>query len=118
MKWSRALYAVLILVVLIFVYGFFVLRTDSPEAVEISNVAELANKGEVESIRVDQNDLVIKLKDGSELSSTKESDIGVIETLGILGVSQDQLLKVQVRQHTAGTTAIGLNGTAVRIRQQ
>jgi cell division protease FtsH len=96
MKWSRALYAVLILVVLIFVYGFFVLRTDTSESVEISKVAELANKGEVESIRVDQNDLAIKLQDGSELASTKEADIGVIETLGILGVSQDQLLKIKV----------------------
>jgi hypothetical protein len=43
MKWSRALYAILIFVVLAFLYGVFVFRTDSAEAVDISEVARLAN---------------------------------------------------------------------------
>jgi cell division protease FtsH len=96
MRWSRALYAVLILVVLAFLYGVFVLRTDSPEAIEISRLAELANQGRVKAIRVDQNDLIITLDDGTELVSNKEPDIGIIETLGILGISQEQLLNIEI----------------------
>lgn len=96
MRWSRALYAVLILVVLAFLYGVFVLRADSPDAIEISKLAELANQGRVEAIRVDQNDLIITLDDGTELVSNKEPVIGIIETLGILGVSQEQLLNIKV----------------------
>ncbi len=96
MRWSRALYAVLILVVLVFLYGAFVLRTDSPEIVEISRVAELANQNKIEAIRIDQNDLTVTLKDGGELASTKEPGIGIIETLGILGVSEEQLLNIKV----------------------
>ncbi len=96
MKWSRALYAVLILVVFVFLYGIFVFRADTPEAVEISKVTELANQGEIEAIKVDQNELTVTLNDGTTLSSTKESNIGVIETLRILGVSEDQLLAIKV----------------------
>jgi len=96
MKWSRALYAVIILVVLIFLYGVFVLRSDSPEIVEISKVAELASQNRIESIRVDQNDLTVKLNDGSQLTSTKEPNIGVVETLNILGVSPEQILQIKI----------------------
>jgi len=96
MKWSRALYAVLILVVLAFMYGVFVLRADTREAVDISKVAELANKGEIDAITVDQNELIIKLQNGSEITSHKEPDVGIIETLGSLGVSQETLAKIKV----------------------
>ncbi|MCL4298255.1 MAG: ATP-dependent zinc metalloprotease FtsH [Anaerolineae bacterium] len=96
MKWSRALYAVLILVVLAFLYGVFVLRAETRDAVELSKVAELANKGQVDTIIVDQNELVIKLRNGSEVSSTKEPEIGVVETLRILGVSEENLSKIKV----------------------
>jgi cell division protease FtsH len=96
MNWSRALYAVLILVVLAFLYGVLVFRTDSPESAEISRVAGLANQDDIESIKVDQNELTVTLKDGSELASTKEPEIGVVETLRILGVNEDKLLSIKV----------------------
>jgi cell division protease FtsH len=96
MKWSRALYAILIFVVLAFLYGVFVFRTDSAEMVDISEVARLANQERIESIRVDQNELTVELKGGRKLASNKEPNIGVIETLSILGVSQDKLLGIKV----------------------
>jgi cell division protease FtsH len=96
MKWSRALYVMLILVVLAFLYGVFVLRTDAPNIVEISRVAELASQDRIASIMVEQDELAIELKEGTALASYKEPDIGVIETLRILGVSESQLLKIKV----------------------
>jgi cell division protease FtsH len=59
-------------------------------------VAELANRDDIESIKVDQNELTVTLKDGSELASTKEPEIGVVETLRILGVNEDKLLSIKV----------------------
>jgi cell division protease FtsH len=97
MKWSRILYVVLILVVLVSLYGIFVLRADSREAVDISKIAELANKGQVEAITVEQNELIVKLQNSSEVSSNKEPDAGLIETLSLLGVSQEALSKIEVR---------------------
>ncbi|MFN8454528.1 MAG: ATP-dependent zinc metalloprotease FtsH [Anaerolineae bacterium] len=97
MKWSRALYAVLILIVLAFIYAIFVLRAESNETVNLTKVAELANQGEIKSITVDQNELNIKLRDGSEVTSNKEADAGIVETLSTLGVSQEALSKIEVR---------------------
>ncbi|MEW5958758.1 MAG: ATP-dependent zinc metalloprotease FtsH [Chloroflexota bacterium] len=96
MKWSRALYVVLILVVLVFLYGLFVVGNDSAKVVDISRVAELANKGQLESITVDQNELKIKLNNGEQLASNKESNVGITETLKRLGVSAEQLTKIKV----------------------
>lgn len=96
MRWSRALYAVLILVVLAFLYGVFVLRAESRDTIEISKVAELANKDQIDTITVDQNELVIKLKNNSEVVSNKEPEIGIIETLRILGVSEENLSNIKV----------------------
>jgi cell division protease FtsH len=96
MKWSRVLYAILILIVLAFLYGIFVLRADTRETIEISKVAELANKEQIGSITVDQNDLVVELKNGTEVNSSKEPEIGVTETLSYLGVSQENLANIKV----------------------
>jgi cell division protease FtsH len=96
MRWSRALYAILIFVVLAFLYGVFVLRTDPAEVVDISKVAQLANEDKIKAIKVDQNELIVELKDGKKLASNKEPGIGVIETLSIMGVNQEQLLKIKV----------------------
>ncbi len=113
MKWSRALYAVLILVVLAFLYGLFVARSDSTTVVEISKVAELANEGQIESITVDQNELRIKLVSGEQLASNKEPDAGIIETLKILGVSSEQLstIKVVVAPRSAWSGWLTILGT-------
>ncbi|MCB0193291.1 MAG: ATP-dependent zinc metalloprotease FtsH [Anaerolineae bacterium] len=96
MKWSRALYAILIFVVLAFLYGVFVLRTDSPEVKDLSEVAQLASEGRVRSILVDQDELTITLVNDEKIASNKEPGIGVIETLRLLGVNQDQLLNIEV----------------------
>jgi cell division protease FtsH len=96
MKWSRALYAVLILVVLAFLYGLFVVNADSTTTIDISEVAQLANEGQVQSIAVDQNELTLKLQTGEQRISNKEPGAGVIETLRILGVSSEELSNIRV----------------------
>jgi cell division protease FtsH len=96
MKWSRALYAVLILVVLAFLYGLFVVNADSTTTIDISQVAQLASEGQIQSIAVDQNELTLKLHNGEQRISNKEPGAGVIETLRILGVSSEELSNIRV----------------------
>ena len=113
MKWSRALYAVLIFVVLAFLYGIFVLRTESPEMVDISTVAQLAKEGQVTAIKVDQNELTVTLTDGTELASNKEPGIGTVENLNLLGVTEDQLrnIKITVAPRSAWDGWLAILGT-------
>ena len=113
MKWSRALYAVLIFVVLAFLYGIFVLRTESPEMVDISTVAQLAKEGQVTAIKVDQNELTVTLTDGTELASNKEPGIGTVENLNLLGVVEDQLrnIKITVAPRSAWDGWLAILGT-------
>lgn len=113
MRWSRALYAVLILVVLAFLYGVFVLRAESRDAVEVSEVARMANNNQIDTITVDQDELIIKLKDSSERISNKEPEIGIIETLRILGVSEEKLstIKVSVAPRSAWDGWLTVLGT-------
>ncbi|MCG3208063.1 MAG: ATP-dependent zinc metalloprotease FtsH [Anaerolineae bacterium] len=96
MKWSRALYAVLIFIVLAFLYGMFVLRADAPDVVDISSIAQMAKDGKVEAIRVDQNELTITLQDGTQVASNKEASIGVVENLKLMGVPEEQLRQIKV----------------------
>lgn len=113
MRWSRALYAVLILVVLAFLYGVFVLRAESRDTVEVSKVAELATKNQIDTITVDQDELIIKLKNNTEVMSNKEPEIGIIETLRILGVSEENLagIKVSVAPRSAWDGWLTVLGT-------
>jgi cell division protease FtsH len=96
MRWSRAFYAVLILVVLIFFYVLFIARADSAEVVDLSTIVNSARDGQLESIRVDQSQLYVKLKDGKEQTSHIEDGVGLVETLTLLGVSQAQLADVKI----------------------
>jgi cell division protease FtsH len=113
MKWSRALYAVLILVVLAFLYGLFVVNADSTTTIDISQVAQLASEGQIQSIAVDQNELTLKLQNGEQRISNKEPGAGVIETLRILGVSSEQLsnIKVTVAPRSAWSGWLTVLGT-------
>lgn len=96
MRWSRAFYAVLILVVLVFFYVLFIVRSDSAEVVNLSAVVASTQNGQVESIRVDQSELQVKLKNGNEQTSYIEDGVGLVETLTLLGVSQTQLAAVKI----------------------
>jgi cell division protease FtsH len=96
MKWSRAFYAVLILVVLIFLYILFVVRPESADVIDLSAVIERINSGRVTEIRQDQNELHVELSDGSERIAYIEEGESAVETLSLLGVSKEQLGSINI----------------------
>jgi len=96
MKWSRLLLVALVILVAVFIYGAVMLRSDSPKPVDLSAVVDLANHGQIKSITVDENQLIIELGDGTEIASYKEDGVSVTETLTLLGVSPDTLAGITI----------------------
>jgi len=79
-----------------FLYAMFFGQTDVSDTVHITQVAELAQDGQVKKITVRDDELEIVLNDGETLMSRKEPGLGIAETLERLGVSQANLEKITV----------------------
>ncbi len=89
------------LIILLFVALVFSLFSSSdtssnPQNLSIDALAQKIIAGQVKSINVNGNDLEIKLQDGTDAYSRKENETGIIETLGVYGVTTSTLAKVQL----------------------
>jgi cell division protease FtsH len=85
--------------VLLVLSGFFTIYNSplkSTEQVSLNQVVNDINEGKVKKITVKENNLEIELKDGALKSSTKETDLGLTETLKNLGVDNEKLKTVSI----------------------
>jgi len=96
MKWSRTVLVISLLASLGFAYLFFIMRSTPAAVVQISDIAQKIKEGQVESIAVEDDKVVAKIKGAPELASYKETEVGIVETLGSLGVTQEMLGKMKV----------------------
>src|SRR5688572_21504742 len=71
-------------------------RGDSGEKTPLSEVARLVQDGQVQSIEVSGESLNITLKDGTELTSNREPDSSLTDSLANFGVTDEQLANVEV----------------------
>ncbi|MCD6290266.1 MAG: cell division protein FtsH, partial [Anaerolineae bacterium] len=71
------------------------------QTVDITTVAGWVKRGEVESIRVRGNDLLIKHK-GQTVMSRKEDGVSLTKTLLALGVPQERLRNLDYRVEPTG----------------
>lgn len=81
--------------VVVFGYQFFA-RDSGREQTPLSEVVSRVKAGDVERIEVSGGTLKVKLKDGSELRSSREPDASLTESLTNLGVTEDQLAALQL----------------------
>ncbi len=90
--------ALTILLVVAFIFSLFFSSdtSNSPKELTIDALAQKIVAGQVKSILVNGNDLEIKLADGTDAYSRKESETGIIETLNSYGVTTSTLAKVQL----------------------
>jgi len=90
----------LVLFALLLIIGILVFRfnagTAQPRRMTINEVAEAIQTGEVARIVVDENDLQVVFRDGTEAVSRKETGGTAIEQLLALGVTTDQLSSNQI----------------------
>jgi cell division protease FtsH len=85
--------------VLLVLSGIFTIYNSplkSTEQVSLNQVVNDINEGKVKKITVKENNLEIELKDGALKSSTKETDLGLTETLKNLGVDNEKLKAVSI----------------------
>ena len=98
---SGAIYALLVLALGAFLYTSLVGRT-SPVAADmpVGDVAALVRSGDIKSIEVDNEKLLIRKTTGEPLQSRIEPDTGLLETLNSLGVTTDQISQVEISVST------------------
>ncbi|MGC9602865.1 MAG: ATP-dependent zinc metalloprotease FtsH [Minisyncoccia bacterium] len=89
--------ALTFLLLVAFIFSLFFSGTGSDvQQLSIDQLAQKINAGQVKSILVNGNDLQIKLQDGKDALSRKESETGIIETLYNYGVASSTLAKVEL----------------------
>ncbi len=70
--------------------------------VNLSDLANKINAGEVQGIVVSGNDLSISLKDGEKLTSKKEDGVGITETLKNYSIASDKMsaISLEIREQS------------------
>jgi cell division protein FtsB len=96
MKWSRLVYLVMLAMIAFFIYAFVFWQSDIGETLQINQVAQMAQAGDVESIVVREDMLEVNLKDGTQRTARKESGADLIDTLRRLGVSSSNMESIKV----------------------
>lgn len=86
------------IILLILVIGIFSRPLENQKDVSLSQVVDEIAKNNVANITVDQNDLIVTLKDkaSQKLVTQKESDASVTDTFRNLGVSEDTLKHIDL----------------------
>ncbi|MBK8048370.1 MAG: ATP-dependent zinc metalloprotease FtsH [Anaerolineales bacterium] len=98
---SGAIYALLVLALGAFLYTSLVGRTTTVAAdVPVGDVAALVRAGDIKSIEVDNEKLLIRKTTGEPLQSRIEPDTGLLETLNNLGVTTEQISQVEISVST------------------
>jgi cell division protease FtsH len=89
-------YFVLAALVAIFLYTQLTLNQPELETISLHSLAKEIKEGKIAKISVDNNVLKLERVDGSKAISHKEEGASLVETLGNLGVSQEQLSAVEI----------------------
>ncbi len=65
--------------------------TQQPKQVSVDQIAKLARQGDIKSLTLSGDEVTAKLADGSSVTSRKEPQVSILDTLRNYGVSQSQL---------------------------
>jgi cell division protease FtsH len=93
---SSFIYLIILVAAAFLVYSFYSQRTGDVTETPLTEVAAQVRQGNVRSIRVEGNNLLVELGDGEELSSNKGIESTVTEQLRDLGVTPTELESVEI----------------------
>ncbi len=108
---SQALRNSIIYIVILAILGYFLWSSlasadrmkNEIEIKDLNQLAEQINAGQVASILVEDNKLVVTYHDNENIGITyKEPDVSLTKTLALLGVDQDALKKVNIEFKSPG----------------
>ncbi|HSJ56129.1 MAG TPA: ATP-dependent zinc metalloprotease FtsH, partial [Anaerolineae bacterium] len=94
MRWAA--YLVIASLVAFFVYNQFSARAPEQEMISLQALASEIKAGNVATITIEDQALYVERVDGTLARSTKETETSLVETLGNLGVTGEQLRQVEV----------------------
>jgi cell division protease FtsH len=109
-RWMRNsfVYLMILVAVIAIVVVFFRPGSTSPPKMDISQVITDARAGSIDKIEVNGDTLNVKLKNGSEYSSRKESGSSLLTILSDNGVDASQLPQVDVKSPSQFGDWLGL----------
>jgi hypothetical protein len=84
---SSFIYLIILVAAAFLVYSFYSQRVDDVTKTPLTDVAAQVRQGNVKSIRVEGNNLLIEMGNGDELTSHKGTESTVTEQLRDLGVT-------------------------------
>lgn len=94
---SGVIYLLLVVALAAFLYSSLMRRPASPISdATIAQVATLVRNGDVRSIEISGDRILVATADGDELQARIEEGAGLVKTLANLGVTPEQLAKVDV----------------------
>ncbi len=93
---SPFIYLIILAAVGFLVYSFYSQQVQDVQAMDLSKVAAQVREGNVTSIRVEDDKLLIDLADGTEVVSHKGPEATLTEQLRDLGVTQEDLTTVDI----------------------
>ena len=104
---NLGIYILIILVGSLIVYGLF--QPKAGEQKSLQEILSLIKAGKEKEVIVDNDTIVVKLKDGTVLETRKEKTQSFIETLSAAGI-KPQDVPVTIKDNTASETIFGLVG--------
>ncbi|MHB0871208.1 MAG: ATP-dependent zinc metalloprotease FtsH [Chloroflexota bacterium] len=109
MMMLAGLAAVLLLAVALAVRTTTAVDAAQPRQVPVDQIAKMARQGELETLTLSGDVVIAKLSDGSTVTSRKESQVSILETLRNYGVPDSQLaeMTLEVRDPVAAGNPAG-----------
>ncbi len=93
---SSLIYLIILIAVVFLVYRFYSQQREQMPRTSLTQVAEWVKEGEISSIRVEGDSLLIGLRDGGENVSQKGPESTAVEQLRLLGVTEEQFADIDL----------------------
>jgi len=88
-------WAVTTLILISLLFSAFFNKSAKPEELSLNQLADKMNSGQVSEVKINGEDLSIKLSGGADAVSKKEAETGLSQTLKNLGVTPEAFQKVK-----------------------
>ena len=93
---SSLIYFIILVAVVFLVYSFYTQQRQQLPRAALTEVAERVREGDVASVRVEGDSLMVRLRDGMEIVSQKGPESTLVEQLSLLGVTGEQLANIEL----------------------
>ena len=94
--YKNIFWAITTLIIISFVFSLLLESQVTPRQMSLNELVTKVNAGQVSQIKVNGEDLSIKLSDNTPATAKKETEAGITETLKNLGADAAALQKVQI----------------------